>query len=61
MAQQQSFPYKVALTAAPERTYASGDATEPADFMHSLRWKQFTDLWIEERRRQLQVATESGR
>jgi hypothetical protein len=51
----------VALTAFPERTCAFGGATTPADFMRSLRWKQFTDLWIAERRRQLQAATESAR
>jgi hypothetical protein len=43
-----------------ERTCASGDADVPAEFMRSLRWKQFNDLWIAERRRQLQQPKDNG-
>jgi hypothetical protein len=43
----------LALSIDGERTCASGPDNVPVDFMRSLRWKQFTDLWVAEHRRQL--------
>ena len=54
-------PTVVAIVGDCERTYAPGGDERPAEFMRSLRWKQFTDLWVVERRRQLQAASESKR
>ena len=51
----------VALIVPSERTCPPGVDERPAEFMRSLRWKQFTDLWVTERRRQLQAAQESKR
>ena len=51
----------VALINPSERTCPPGADERPAEFMRSLRWKQFTDLWVTERRRQLQAAQESKR
>ena len=54
-------PTVVAIVEDNERTYPPGGDERPAEFIRPLRWKQFTDLWVTERRRQLQAAQESKR
>jgi hypothetical protein len=60
-ASEPTVNHAVALIEGVERTCASGDDSVPAEFMRSLRWRQFTELWVSERRRQLQAATGQDR